>query len=152
MADMRQFFDSAAGKATAVAIIVVALGAIFFSVKKVNCNPALDANTRTYIDAKTLKPYTVELKPGLKTPAPSPSGNNGYPAELCYWTKDGKPKDDPTPVLLNIWIGKPGPTFCPDCGRLVVAHNPRAGKDVRVPPTQTEYAAAHADEKTREDR
>jgi len=94
-----------------------------------------------FIDAKTGKPYSIELKEGMPFPAPAPSGGNtGYPAEKCYWTKDGKEKKDPTYVLLNRFVAKPEPTFCPDCGRLVVGHNPRPGDGVRPPPTQEEYS------------
>lgn len=47
-----------------------------------------------------------------------------YPAEKCFWTKDGKAKLKPTYVLLNQFKGEKGDTICPDCGRRVVAHNP----------------------------
>jgi hypothetical protein len=82
---------------------------------------------------------------GQSIPIKAPSGNNsGYPAELCYWTKDGQAKTDPTPVLLNVLVGKPGPTFCPDCGRLVVGHNPRPGAGVKAPMTQEEWKKRHS--------
>ena len=63
----------------------------------------------------------------------------GVPQPRIFWTKDGKPKQDPTPVLLNSWIGKSGPTFCPDCGRLVVGHNPIPGPNSKPPPTKADY-------------
>lgn len=47
-----------------------------------------------------------------------------YPAEACYWTKDGGVTLEPTWVLLNEYVGKPERTKCPECGRDVVAHNP----------------------------
>ncbi|MGE3322064.1 MAG: hypothetical protein AB7K52_07395 [Phycisphaerales bacterium] len=47
-----------------------------------------------------------------------------WPAEKCFWTKDGKAKIEPTYVLLNRFAGKPGDTICPDCGRKIVPHNP----------------------------
>lgn len=47
-----------------------------------------------------------------------------YPAEPCFWTKDGRAKLDPTWVLLNEHAGKEGQTTCPDCGKPVKAHNP----------------------------
>lgn len=50
-----------------------------------------------------------------------------YPSESCYWTKDGKAKLQPTYVILNSWLKKPGPTRCPDCGRTVTKSN-------RMPP------------------
>ena len=64
---------------------------------------------------------------------------------ISDWTKDGKIKQDPTPVLLNEYAGKPGPTFCPDCGRRVVAHNPPPVIGAKPPPTKEEYAKRQAD-------
>jgi len=103
------------------------------------------ANDRIFICSETNKTFHVNLEDlvGKSFPVYSPlSGKNtGYPAELCYWTADGKQKSDPTPVLLNSFIGKPEPTFCPDCGRLVVAHNPIAQPGATPPPTRAEYEA-----------
>jgi len=44
-------------------------------------------------------------------------------------------------VLLNEATGKPGPTFCPDCGRFVVPHNPSPQMSPKPPPTKQEYEA-----------
>ncbi len=101
------------------------------------------ANAPLFIDSETGKTFRVTLEDGMSIPVKSPSTGKmtGYKAELCYWTKDGKPKTDPTPVLMNEDVGKPGPTFCPDCGRLVVHHNPVATADRTPPPTRDEYAA-----------
>jgi hypothetical protein len=95
---------------------------------------------RMYICAKTGKPFRHEVKLGDRTPVPSPhSGENtGYPAELCFWTADGGTKTDPTPVLLNEYAGKAGPTYCPDCGRLVTGLNPPPQPGVKAPPKQGE--------------
>lgn len=60
-----------------------------------------------------------------------------YPAEPCFWTRDGKAKLEPTYVLLNQYVGKPGQTICPDCGHVVVAHNP-------MPPMELIAAASKA--------
>jgi len=98
------------------------------------------ARERIFVCSETLKPFEYTLVIGDSIPVKSPhSGKNtGYPSELCYWTKDAKIKQDPTPVLLNMAVGKPGPTFCPDCGRLVVPHNPYPVEG-KPPPTQAEY-------------
>ena len=99
---------------------------------------------RVFIDAETNKPFNIELKTGMTIPVSAPSGKaSGYPAEMCYWTKDGQPKDDPTPVLLNSYRGSSEPTFCPDCGRLVVGHNPHPMPGSKPPPTAQEYRARH---------
>jgi hypothetical protein len=127
------------GTLVAVAAIAVAAWAWWRALP----SAAEVARTRTYVCAETGKPFEVKLEIGGTNPKPSPhSGKNtGFPAELCYWTKDGKPKPDPTAVLMGHWVGKPGPTFCPDCDRLVVGHNPRATPDRKPPPTRAEFAA-----------
>jgi hypothetical protein len=43
-------------------------------------------------------------------------------------------------VLINQWKNSTEPTFCPDCGRLVVGHNPPAVAGSTPPPTKEEYA------------
>lgn len=93
--------------------------------------PAVDAETgEAFPDFKVgdgeMYPW-VNPKTGKKTV---------YPAESCYWTKDGKAKLEPTLVILNSLLGKKNqPTICPDCGRTVTAHNP-------MPPTQLLVEAA----------
>jgi hypothetical protein len=51
-------------------------------------------------------------------------------AEACFWTKDGKAKRDPTWVLVKKQMGLEGRTYCPDCGKEVVGHNPRPPKEL----------------------
>ena len=82
--------------------------------------------TSDFVCTETHKHFEYAMKLGEKWPVPSPySGkNSGYPAERCYWTRDGKRKSEPTYIILNQNLGKPGDTICPDCGRLVVGHNP----------------------------
>jgi hypothetical protein len=105
-----------------------------------------DAYYTTYICTETGKVFRHKNVLGETLPIYSRySGKNtGMPAEACYWTADGHPKTDPTWVLLNEEQGKSGPTFCPDCGRLVVGHNPRPGSGVKPPPNRAEFAARAA--------
>lgn len=63
-----------------------------------------------------------------------------YPAEACYWTKDGKAKFPPTFVILNERLGITAPTKCPDCGRPVRRFNP-------LPPDNLMQAAWEASQK-----
>jgi hypothetical protein len=82
---------------------------------------------REAIDAETGEVVPkLRIAEGSSYPWPSPRTGQRtmYPAERCYWTKDGKAKLEPTLVLLNEFAGKPGPTICPDCGRTVRSHNP----------------------------
>ena len=112
------------------------------------------ANTRVFICSETLKSFKVNLADisGASLPIHSPHSNKdtGFPAELCYWTADGQIKKEPTAVLLNSLIDQPEPTFCPDCGRLVVGHNPLPRPD-RPPPTREEWEQQHRPALTREE-
>jgi hypothetical protein len=140
---IRKFLESSAGKAVAVLLVLAGLTGAFFAVRGVFTSEAeQEARDRMFIDAETGKafPYTLEM--GTPIPIKAPSGKlSGYPAEACYWTKEGKPKNDPTWVFVSsVWKGGNEPTFCPDCGRLVVGHNPRAKEGATAPPTKEEYA------------
>jgi hypothetical protein len=140
------FFDSAAGKIAAVVICAAAL-LILYVVARPRQTAADLSSRRTFICSETHKAFTVTLQPGMTIPVKSPySGKNtGYPAELCYWTRDGGVRKDPVPVLLKRTLDpSAGPTFCPDCGRLVVGHNPAPSPGKPPPPTEEEYAARHA--------
>ncbi len=88
---------------------------------------------RDLIDAKTGKIFLNFLVPEKgRFPYTNPSTGEAtlFPAEKCYYSRDGSVKLAPTYVLLNAHIGKPGDTICPDCGRRVVAHNPMPTDDV----------------------
>ena len=130
--------------ALAVCGLVAALAAVWWLNADSDAEDlAENSRNRWFVCTETGKPFREELKPGITFPIESPHSGKptGVPAELCYWAKDGKPKEDPTPVLLNERAGKSGPTFCPDCGRLVVAGNPLPLAGAQPPPTQAEYAA-----------
>ena len=144
---LREFFRSSGGQVTAIVLGLLGLVVLVWAVKGNfgESDAAALSSDRVFICSETRKPFNHTLKEGETIPVYSPhSGKNtGYQAELCYWTKDGKPKEKPTPVLLEESLGKPGPTFCPDCGRLVIGHNPAAQPGGRPPPTKEEYAARH---------
>ena len=93
-----------------------------------------------FVDSETGKTFTLELKRGMTFPVISPYTGRatGYQPEACFWNADGTTKSTPTYVILNSDLGKSGPTFCPDCGRLVVPHNPPPSGQ-RPPPTRDEY-------------
>jgi len=139
---LREFLNSPKGRTASFAAVVAMLLVAGFLIWR-GLGPSegeVIARDRMFIDAKTNKPFEHQLKMGEFIPVDAPSGGkSGYPGELCFWTKDGKEKKEPTVVLLKSWTGQSGPTFCPDCGRLVVGHNPAPGPNVKVPPTQAEY-------------
>jgi hypothetical protein len=142
MEGVRKFLESSTGKMVAVGLIVLALIIMWVSVRA-SFGPSSAGKAsvdRLFIDAKTGKTFEYTLKKGDVAPILAPSGDKtGYPAELCYWTADGGTRKDPVPVLLNIYKGDNSPTFCPDCGRLVVGHNPRPEEGRKPPPKKDEY-------------
>ena len=103
----------------------------------------LDTPPVIYICAETGKTYPYQPKVGDKHPVMSPYSHKrtGYPAEACYWADrdEKKQRRYPVYVLLNQYIGKEGPTTCPDCGHVVLPHNPLPPRDV---PYELENAAS----------
>ena len=138
---LKNRLEKPGGQAVALSLALIVIGLAVYEVKASFFPSAVASEReRMFVDSQTGKPFAHELKLGETIPVDAPSGGKtGYPAELCYWTKDGQIKKDPTYVLLNSWLGKPGPTFCPDCGRLVVPHNPTPYPGMRPPPTREEY-------------
>jgi hypothetical protein len=146
-AGFREFLRGPNGRYATFAVLAVGLVAIVYSVWA-NLGPsdaAAAASGRWYVDAKTGKPFRHTVTIGDPVPCVAPSGGKtGFPAELCFWNKDGSIKgtgQEPTPVLLNSLVGKSEPTFCPECGRLVVSHNPAPNQGDKAPPTQDQYKA-----------
>jgi hypothetical protein len=142
---LREFFRTSGGKAAAVAVVVAAGVALWYSVKgNFGGDPAMAmTNDPVFIDTEGHS-WNQKVSAGMEAPpvkSPFTGKKDGYPAELCYWTKEGTIRSKPFPVLLNKWIDKPGPTFCPDCGRLVTEHNKTPQEHPKPPPTEAEYDA-----------
>jgi hypothetical protein len=144
MEGIKTFLATSRGRTTAIVfcVLTLALVAWFFRSYFGTSEAVRRANERTFICSETGKVFEVTIKEGMTIPVHSKySGKDtGWPAELCYWKADGSTKSDPTPVLLNNYAGKKGPTFCPDCGRLVVGHNPMPMPGMKPPPTEGDYA------------
>ncbi|HRK32576.1 MAG TPA: hypothetical protein PLD59_16045 [Tepidisphaeraceae bacterium] len=142
---LAEFVNSPKGRPIAITFAVLAvLGTGYLLYSAAGGSDAVISSTdRVFICSETGKTFRYTLKVGDMTPVKSPhSGKEtGYEPERCYWTADGKPKPEPTYVLLNAAVGKPGPTFCQDCKRLVVGLNPPAGAGEQPPPTEQEYKA-----------
>lgn len=140
---LREFTSTKKGKVVVVLVFIGSLVALYFSIRSSFSSAAADAANRVFIDAESGKTFTHTIRAGETLPVVSPSSgkNTGYEAEMCYWTSDGKPKETPTYVLLNVYKGSRDPTFCPDCGRLVTGHNPAPAPGMSAPPTKDQYAA-----------
>ncbi len=121
---IRRFLTGKAGIGIG-AVLLVTSGVILF-VAFSGRNVSEDAANRNFICAETNKSFAHVIEEGETYPILSPYTKNrtGWPAEKCFWTRDGKAKMKPTLVLLNEYVGKSGPTMCPDCGREVRGHNP----------------------------
>lgn len=130
------------GLVAGVVALLLGLGCIYYFVIAGDGQREISqaSNSRLYID-EAGNTFQRRLEVGQEFAATSPAGKKAFPAELCYWTREGKTKPTPTPVFLVQHI-KPGlPTFCPDCGRLVVLMNPAPTEGSTAPPTQAEYEA-----------
>ena len=143
----RNWLSTGAGKVVVVLILIPVVGGAIYSLYSFSRGTVPDfADSRMYICTETGKTFRHRNQAGETLPIYSPfSGKStAVPAEPCYWTRDGGTKTDPTWVLVNEFIHKPGPTFCPDCGRLVIGHNPRPAPGVRPPPTEEEWSVRMA--------
>lgn len=108
--------------------------------------PPTEPIEMTFFCIETKKPFEGKMVEGEKWPVMSPySGKmTGYPVERCYWTKDGKRKEEPSLVVLNESLGKSGDTICPDCGRLVIGHNPIPDESVPLAESEEKPKSAES--------
>jgi hypothetical protein len=151
----RGLVGSSKGRLAAAAALFVAAAALGYASLRHSFGDSEAARVsqdRVFVCAKTGKAFSHRLSRSDTLPVYSPhSGEKtGYPAELCYWTADGQVRKEPVAVLLNTYLGKDGPTFCPDCGRLVVGHNPPPDGRRRPPPTRQEYRALAGGQRRRD--
>jgi hypothetical protein len=130
-----------------IAFAVVAGVAAFFAIRGAAgpSDAARHAAERPFMDPETNKVFFHERKAGEKIPIHSPySGkDNAYPADQCWWTKDGKIRQEPFYLLRNNWLKKSGPTFCPDCGRFFDPNLGMPAAGMNPPPTREEWAKTH---------
>jgi hypothetical protein len=137
-----EWFKTNTLKKVGALAFVVLIGIVVLYVIHSMGNAAIDrTHGRLFVDSESGKTYYLAIKVGMATcPAINPDTGNPtlYMPEMCYWNADGSTKTTPTYVILNFQRGKAGPTFCPDCGRLVVANNPPPGGQ-SPPPTRQEF-------------
>lgn len=138
---VKQLLQGNTGVIAAVVLLLLGGGAMYWTVFAGDGRSDLaEDNSNIWFVDEAGQSFKVRLTVGMSAQIER-NGKKAYPAELCFWTKDGKPKTTPTPVLLNSNLGKSEPTFCPDCGRLVVGRNPPAREGANPPPTEAEYKA-----------
>ena len=134
------------GKIMALLLCVAAMGVAIWEIKAyLHGNTPGDPNTQMYVDSETGKAFPHKSVVGEMIPITSPfTGNKtAYPGVPCFWTADGQLKKDPTWLILNETLGKRGPTFCPDCGRLVRPMQPMPKPGDKPPPTRDELLHAY---------
>ncbi|MBC7835079.1 MAG: hypothetical protein H7Y88_08250 [Phycisphaerales bacterium] len=86
-----------------------------------------ETRLRDVIDSDTgviLRDYPIKHGSSFPWKNPKTGKNSLYPAERCFWTRDGKAKTEPTLVFVKAYANSDEETLCPDCGRKVVPHNP----------------------------
>lgn len=142
MPGLREHIHSRGGRVAACGLAAVGVVALGLAARQLGGGVAATSAERVFIDAHTGDAFVHTLSAGEMVPVASPHSAGaavGYEAEPCYWTADGQLKPEPTWVLPRVKVEpSAGPTFCPDCDRLVVPLNP-AGPE--APPTSREYAA-----------
>lgn len=155
MRGIRDWFQTGGGRVVAVALAGLALF-VLWQVWRSNFSTS-DAGRasadRIFICSETGKSFRHTLREGERIPVKSPHSKKltGYEADLCYWTREGGTKAEPTCVYVVRRWGGSGPTFCPDCGRLVRPLNPAPVDGTKPPPTKAEYKAGR-DDQTAEER
>jgi hypothetical protein len=143
MAGFREFLQTRGGIVVGAVLILIGIIATWWSLRPGEMQS--ETSGRWFVDTTNNKAFKHTVTVGESYPIVGPSGQKtGYQAETCYWTADGHVKSEPTAVVLNETIGRKGPTFCPDCHRLVVGHNPMAEEGKRPPPTEEEYNKRHS--------
>ena len=87
-----------------------------------------ETRLRDVIDAETgavFRDHPIAHGASFPWKNPQTGKNSLYPAERCFWTRDGTAKLDPTLVFVKSYADPNAEeTLCPDCGRKVVPHNP----------------------------
>jgi len=117
----------------------IAVGYLVYALAFAPSGPGERSRTRVLIDIETGKLFEgYKIPEGESPPYENPETGERtlIQAEKCFWTKDDEgnwaAKLEPTYVLLNNYKGEPGPTYCPDCGREVVGHNPAPPNDLML--------------------
>ncbi len=145
---IRRYLNNEAGRIVLIVVMVGAIGMSVWGLRNFfgNSGAGEDSRNRWLVCAETGKAFKARIDEKTQLPMASPySGKaTGYFAELCYWGKDGGVLKEPTAVLLGQTVGRTGPTFCPECGRLVVGQNPYPYPGEAPPPTEAEYHSARA--------
>lgn len=140
---LRDFLLTRIGRIAAVAAIFATGGVLVWSWNhNLGAGDAdVSDHERTFIDATNGKVFHAKIHVGEKIPIRSPltGRHTGYPVAWSWWSKDGKPLQEPEPVLLKSWLGKRGPTFAPQSNRLVIMNEQRPEPGARPPPTKEEY-------------
>jgi hypothetical protein len=132
MDKFRQFLESSSGKYTAIALGGASVLCLIFMVRAYwfDDGGASLINNPMWIDPKTGKAFRAPIVAGQVSP--------GVPAVGCWWTADGQIASEPHWVLMNEYINKPGPTFCPECKRQVDALKGKPEPGTKPPPTEAE--------------
>ncbi|RIK64269.1 MAG: hypothetical protein DCC65_14735 [Planctomycetota bacterium] len=120
----------------AIVIFVAAAGIAWYTLGGEDATDA--ASVRGFMCNECKEAYDYIPKEGDIEPLKCPNcgAMAGYQAEACFWTKgpDGEYKAKLTPTYV-ILLQRLDPnteeeTVCPDCGKVVVGHNPMPPEDL----------------------
>lgn len=106
-------------------VLLLVAGILLYSTLR-KIDPADVTKSRRGIDPESGKVFMIRIVEGESAPWKNPDTGQRtlFPAEACYWTRDGKATLNPTFVFVKAYLGSKEKTYCPDCGREVRTHNP----------------------------
>ena len=140
---VREFFHTRGGTYGALGLAAVTLIFVAFSIRGAFgvSSAGAASRDRLFICSETGKTFRHAVGAGEAIPVLSPytGERTGYQPQLCYWTAEGRMKAEPTAVYVGASDEGFEPTFCPDCGRLVLPGAPRPEPGDAPPPTRAQY-------------
>lgn len=108
-----------------IALLVLSGGVLAVMLWRTFASEEYPADFRTIMDSETgelFKVRTEELKP-YPMRNPKTGTDTLYRTEVCFYGEECR-KSGGTRVIMNTYLHKEEPTYCPVCGHVVRFHNP----------------------------
>ncbi len=143
--EIRERLTGKAGPIVVVALFITGIVVLYLTYRHWWAGSSAEqrANAPVFIDCITGKAFYCNVHAGETLPVRSPftGRRTGYPGTFAWWSANGTPLKKPDIVLLNEYLGKPGPTFDPRTNRLVLPAGLPPTPGQKPPPTKAQYDA-----------